>query len=144
MFQRLVEIVAGLTGGTASAPFAADDYRLAAAVLLVHVGLVDGVLAESEKARLTAILAADFELDEPTTRRLIDAAVAAELEEGDITRFARVLTRTLEPADRLRIVSQMWYLARADGAADELEETAVETIARFLGLDAEAARNAMT
>src|SRR5262249_30889714 len=49
-----------------------DDYRLAAAALLVHAAAIDGDISDVERDQLHAIIKRQFGLDEATTDELVD------------------------------------------------------------------------
>src|SRR5690348_8387062 len=88
MLESLKSFLSDLAGGTKSQEgFAEDDYRLAAAALLVHVSTIDGDLSEAERQRLHDLVKYRFDLDEPGTEKLIDAAIAADREAVDLYHF---------------------------------------------------------
>ena len=62
--------------------FADDDYRLAAAALLVHAAAIDGEMSQSERDKLHAVIKQRFDLDDAATDELVDKATAAEHEIG--------------------------------------------------------------
>lgn len=119
--------------------FGPDDYRLAAAGLLVHVSEIDGEMAAIERGRLTQLLSTHFELSPSDTERLIDAAIDADNEAVDLSRFTDVLVHVLDVRDRERIVALMWQVVLADGRAHEIEEGIVARAARLLHVDLERA-----
>jgi len=64
MFQAFKDFVSELTGGHKDpSRFEEGDYRLAAAALLVHVGMIDGTLSDVERAKLLTIVKRCFQLD---------------------------------------------------------------------------------
>ena len=78
MLESLRNFLSDLSGDAKrQEAFAEDDYRLAAAALLVHVCTVDGDISAAERTRLHDVLKHRFDLDEAGTARLIDAAIAA-------------------------------------------------------------------
>ena len=69
MFDALKNFVAELAGADpAEKSFAEDDYRLAAAALLVHVAASDGETDEAERRRLKDLIEERFGLDDAATR----------------------------------------------------------------------------
>lgn len=139
MLRRIADFFTAIVEGRSSARFAPDDYRLAAAVMLVQVSAVDGDVAPVERGKLGLLLGPAFDLSPRETEDLIEAALAAGRENADIADFAAILARALEPADRERIVAMMWDLALVDGHAGEFEESAIARAARLLGVESEAA-----
>ncbi len=115
--------------------FGEDDYRLAAAGLLVHVMAVDGSVSDTEHDRIRAVLAAGFDLSRPDTERLIEKAMEAGASGESWTSFADLLAKRLDLDGRRRIVEMMWSVVLSDGAAAELEEAVVERAAALMGVE---------
>jgi uncharacterized tellurite resistance protein B-like protein len=116
--------------------FAEDDYRLAAAALLVHAAAIDGDMSPSERDTLHAVIKQRFNLDDAATAELIEKATAAEHEAVDLYHFTHQLNRALDEAGRARIVEMMWEIVYADGKRDELEDNLVWRAADLLGISA--------
>jgi uncharacterized tellurite resistance protein B-like protein len=116
--------------------FADDDYRLAAAALLVHAAAIDGDMSPSERDKLHAVIKQRFNLDDAATAELIEKATAAEQEAVDLYHFTHQLNRALDEAGRARIVEMMWEIVYADGQRDELEDNLVWRAADLLGISA--------
>jgi uncharacterized tellurite resistance protein B-like protein len=114
--------------------FGEDDYRLAAAALLVHLAKAEGPADAAERARLNAAIEKNFGLDPAATARLIQSAEASDQQAVDFYHFTRVLCGTLDQTGRLRIVEMMWEIALADGAVNEIVENMVAQIAELLGV----------
>lgn len=112
--------------------FESDDYRLAAAALLIHVMSIDGQEKEQEHDKLRAILRKQFDLDDKQTDALIEAATAADREAIDLYRFTSLLNRSLDEAGRLRIVEMMWQIVYADGKVNEFEDNVIWRAADLL------------
>jgi uncharacterized tellurite resistance protein B-like protein len=133
MFDRLKNFMTELTGAPAAREFGEDDYRLAAAALLVHLAKA-GSSDASERARLVDIIEKNFDLDPQAAERLIQAAEASDQEAVDFYHFTHVLCRNLDQQGRLRIIEMMWEIALADGAVQEVEENIVARLAELLGV----------
>ena len=114
--------------------FGDDDYRLAAAALLVHAAAIDGEMSQSESDTLHAVIKQRFALDDAATAELIAKATAAEHEAVDLYHFTHLLNRALDEAGRARIVEMMWEIVYADGKRDELEDNLVWRAADLLGV----------
>jgi len=135
MLDTLRNFLSELAGGTKPPDgFAEDDYRLAAAALLVHVCTLDGEMSPAERAQLHDLLKARFALEEAATARLIDAATAADHEAVDLYHFTHLLGRALDEDGRRRVVEMMWEMAYADGAVTEFEDNVVWRAADLLGI----------
>ena len=116
--------------------FAEDDYRLAAAAMLVHAAAIDGEMSQSERDKLHAVIKQRFNLDDAATGELIEKATTAEHEAVDLYHFTHLLNRALDEAGRARIVEMMWEIVYADGQRDELEDNLVWRAADLLGISA--------
>jgi uncharacterized tellurite resistance protein B-like protein len=137
MLESLRNFLSDLSGGDKRQDaFAEDDYRLAAAALLVHVCTVDGDISPAERTRLHDVLKHRFDLDEVGTARLIDAAIAADNEAVDLYHFTHLINRALDEEGRLRMVEMMWEIVFADGQVDEFEDNIVWRAADLLGVSA--------
>jgi uncharacterized tellurite resistance protein B-like protein len=135
MFEQVKNFLTALSDGSKPQEgFAEDDYRLAAAALLVHVSTIDGDMSQAERAELHTVLQTSFGLDETGTTKLIDAAIRADLEAVDLYHFTRLLTASLNEDGRRRIVEMMWEITFADGAANEFEENIVWRAADLMGI----------
>jgi uncharacterized tellurite resistance protein B-like protein len=116
--------------------FAEDDYRLAAAAMLVHTAAIDGEMSQSERDKLHAVIKQRFALDDATTDELITKATAAEHEAVDLYHFTHQLNRALDEDGRAKIVEMMWEIVYADGQRDELEDNLIWRAADLLGVSA--------
>ena len=135
MLSEIRRLFAELHGGDKSSRhFDGDDYRVAAAALLVHVATLEGDLAPPAREKLRALLMAQFDLTEALTDELIEAAVAADREAVDFYHFTSLLMRTLDEAGRLRVVEMLWEIAFADGIVTEFEDNVLWRVADLLAV----------
>src|ERR1700722_8779192 len=114
--------------------FGEDDYRLAAAAMLVHAAAIDGEMSQSENDKLHAVIKQRFNLDDAATEELIEKATTVEHEAVDLYHFTHQLNRSLDEEGRARIVEMMWEIVYADGKRDELEDNLVWRAADLLGI----------
>ncbi len=135
MLEEIRHLFAELRGGGKhSNHFDADDYRIAAAALLVHVASLDHDLAGEARQKLGALLKAQFSLTDALTDELIEAAVAADREAVDFYHFTHLLMRALDEQGRLRVVEMLWKMAFADGAISEFEDNVMWRVADLLAV----------
>src|ERR1039457_2117720 len=112
MFDSLRKLVSELgEGGKHPSRFEDDDYRLAAAALLVHAAAIDGSVSDAARDKLHGLIKQRFNLDDATTDELIAAATAAEQKAVDLYHFTARLNRSLDEAGRARMVEMMWQIA---------------------------------
>src|SRR3954451_7491015 len=135
MLDSLRNFISDLTGGQKHpSRFEENDYRLAAAALLIHASTIDGKMTAVERARLRAVLKSHFLLDDAATDDLIDVGTLAENEAGDLYHFTSRINRTLDEAGRLGIVEMMWEIVLADGKINEFEDNLMWRTADLLGV----------
>jgi uncharacterized tellurite resistance protein B-like protein len=135
MFEAFRNFVAEIVEGDKhAAHFAEDDYRLAAAALLVHAAAIDGNMSQIERDKLRTLVKGHFELGDAVADELIDQATAVEHESVDLYHFTSVLNRSLNEAGRAKIVEMMWEIVYADGTRDELEDNLLWRAADLLGV----------
>lgn len=135
MLRSLTDFIAEIAGGGREASaFAENDYRLAAAALLVHVVTIDGVIGAEEMAKLRGLLAARFTLSEGDAETLLDAAIARDAEAVDLYGFTSVLNRAMDEEGRRRVVEMMFEVAYADGGLTEFEDNLVWRAAELLNV----------
>lgn len=135
-FRRFLSDVA--EGGKQPIHFEPNDYRLAAAALLVHAAAIDGSLSEVERAKLHAVIKRRFDLDEATTDELLAEATEAEQEAIDLYHFTSLLNRSLDEGGRQQVIEMMWQIAHADGRVTEFEDNLIWRAADLLHVPAQA------
>jgi uncharacterized tellurite resistance protein B-like protein len=137
MFDRLKNFVAEFAGAPERRNFSPDDFRLAAAALLIHLAGADGQIEASERKRLRELIESHFGLDAETTARLIELAETQDRQAVDFYHFTHALTKALDQEGRQKIITMMWEIAFADGAISEVEESIVARIADLLGVSSQ-------
>jgi uncharacterized tellurite resistance protein B-like protein len=135
MLDSLMNFISDLTGGEKHpARFEENDYRLAAAALLIHASTIDGNMTPVERERLRALLKSRFALDDAATEELIDVGTLAENEAVDLYHFTSLINRSLDEQGRLGIVEMMWEIVFADGRVNEFEDNLMWRAADLLGV----------
>ena len=114
--------------------FADNDYRLAAAALLVHAAAIDGEISQRERDKLHSVIKERFALDDHAVDELIAKATEAEHESVDLYHFTRLLNRSLDEPGRARVIEMMWDIVFADDQRDELEDNLLWRAADLLGV----------
>src|SRR5215475_12565334 len=131
-FRRFLSDVAD--GEKHPTHFEHDDYRLAAAALLVHTAAIDGDVSAAERDKLHAVIKRQFGLDEATTDELVAEATEAEHDAIDLYHFTSLINRSLDEDGRKRIVEMMWEIVYADGRVTEFESNLLWRAADLLGV----------
>jgi uncharacterized tellurite resistance protein B-like protein len=135
MFERFRKFLSDVAeGGKHPAHFDHNDYRLAAAALLVHTAGIDGNISDVERRKLRAVLQRCFELNQADTDALISEATEAEHEAVDLYHFTSLINRSLDEKGRRRVVEMMWEIIYADGQVSEFESNLIWRAADLLGV----------
>ena len=135
MFQSFKTFISEFVDGEKHpSQFADNDYRLAAAALLVHAAAIDGEMTQRERDKLRAVIKRHFALDDTPTDELIAKATEAEAESVDLYHFTSLLNRSLDEPGRARVIEMMWEIVFADGQRDELEDNLLWRAADLLGV----------
>src|ERR1700687_5225020 len=99
MFDSLRKLISDMgEGGKQPSRFEYNDYRLAAAALLVHAAAIDGSVSEAARDKLHAVIKQRFNLDDTATEELVAAATEAEQKAVDLYHFTARLNRSLDEA----------------------------------------------
>jgi uncharacterized tellurite resistance protein B-like protein len=114
--------------------FEKEDCRLATAALLIRVATVEREMSEARRGKLHAVLKFGFGLDDFTSIRLINDAVAADRSAIDLYQFTRQLNDVLDEEGRRQIVKMMWEINYVDGSANEFEDHIIWRAADLLGV----------
>jgi uncharacterized tellurite resistance protein B-like protein len=135
MLAEIKQLLADLyAGGKQSGHFDADDCRVAAAALMVHVATLEHDLTGPARHRLAVLLQSRFSLTDAVTAELVEAAVAADREAVDFYHFTQLLMRALDEQGRLRVVEMLWEMAFADGTISEFEDNMMWRVADLLAV----------
>jgi uncharacterized tellurite resistance protein B-like protein len=135
MFESFRKLITELgESGKHPSRFGDDDYRLAAAALLVHAATIDGSVSERTRGELHALIKQRFNLDDAATDELVAEATAAEQKAVDLYHFTTRLNRSLDDTGRVRVVEMMWQIVYTDGIVTELEDNLIWRAADLLGV----------
>ncbi|HZO45914.1 MAG TPA: TerB family tellurite resistance protein [Xanthobacteraceae bacterium] len=139
MLDSFKRFFADLAGGEKDqSGFEDNDYRVAAAALLIHATTIDGAMSDIEHDRLVDLLRQRFTLDQAAAAELVTAATKAEQQAVDLYHFTSLLDRTLDDAGRQQIVEMLWQIVYADGRVTEFEENLIWRAADLLHVPSEA------
>jgi uncharacterized tellurite resistance protein B-like protein len=139
MLQAFKRFFSDLAGGEKDqSRFEDNDYRVAAAALLIHAATIDGAMSDIERERLVGMLQQRFALDQAAAEELVTEATQAEQQAVDLYRFTSLLDRTLDDAGRQQIVEMLWQVAYADGRVTEFEDNLIWRAADLLHVPSEA------
>ncbi len=109
-----------------------DPVQVATAALLSQMVDADFEETDQEIGQLRSAVQALLGLDEQDTDELVAQATAEARVSVSLYEFTRVLHRSLDPADKVRVVELLWQIAYADGDLAPEEEFLVRKVARLL------------
>ena len=135
MFDSFMKLIAGEgDGGKHPERYDENDYRLAAAALLMHAATIDGSVSQAERDKLHAMIKLRFDLDDAAADALIEKATEAEQEAIDLYKFTARLNRSLDHVGRARIIEMLWQIVCADGIITEFEDNLIWRASDLLGI----------
>ena len=138
MFKSLYEKI---VGQISAADIEADDrdaaVRLATAVLMVDVALVDSCFDEAEFDRMLGLVEEHFGLGTQDAADLINAANAKADELVSIREFTNLLHEHLSHEEKAKVVRLLWTVAYADGQLDKYESSLVLKVSDLLHVSRE-------
>ena len=133
MFKSLYDkIVSQISAADIEADTRDAAVRLATAVLMVDVALVDSSFDETEFDRMLQLVKEHFGLGTQQAAELINAANAKADELVSVHEFTQLLHKHLSDDEKARIVSLLWQIAYADGQLDKYEDSLVLKISDLL------------
>ena len=121
-------------GGEPVHRFDDNDYRLAAAALLVHAAGIDGTTSKEERQRLHDLVRDRFALDDESADALLAEATEVEQQAVDLYEFTSLIGRSLDEAGRARIIEMMWQVVMTDRRVSEFEDNLIWRAADLLGV----------
>ena len=106
--------------------------QVATAALLVEMMRMDDHIAEEERAVVGLALRQQFGLDATQLDTLIALAEQEARQASGYYQFTSLINKTCEPAQKIRIVENLWQVALADGHLDAHELHFMRKIADLL------------
>jgi uncharacterized tellurite resistance protein B-like protein len=135
MFGAAKTLLSYLAGDVDPRTQAKDHNRLlATAALLTRVATVHSEMSEARREAIHGILRSRFGLDDCSTGRLLEEAIAINRNAIDLYRFTRQLNEVLDEESRSLLVQMMWEVVYADGHANEFDKNIIWRAADLLGV----------
>lgn len=135
MFKNLFD---DIMGRISAEDVAADDrdaaIRMATAVLMVDVALVDSSFDEVEFERMLRLVKNHFGLSTQAAAELINAANAEADELVSVHEFTELLHQHLDDDEKARVVELLWSTAYADGELNKYEDALVLKVSDMLSV----------
>lgn len=133
-FKSLFKDMPAIIKGSGSELFDADDPRLAAAALLIHIMTVDGEKHTKERQRLEQILIQSYGIKGSEVVRFIAKAENANREMIDFSVFTDVLNQHFNEDEKRDFIRLMWEMVYADGDLHENEDCIMWRITDLMGI----------
>ena len=135
MFKKLFD---DITSRISAEDAAADDrdaaIRMATAVLMVDVALIDSRFDEVEFERMLGLVKNHFGLSTQAAAELINAANAEADELASVHEFTELLHQHLDDDEKARVVELLWSTAYADGELNKYEDALVLKVSDMLSV----------
>jgi uncharacterized tellurite resistance protein B-like protein len=135
MFKKLFD---DIMGRISAEDVAADDrdaaIRMATAVLMVDVALIDSSFDEIEFERMLGLVRNHFGLGTQAAAELINAANAEADELVSVHEFTELLRQHLDDDEKARVVELLWSTAYADGELNKYEDALVLKVSELLNV----------
>ena len=109
-----------------------DDIQLAAALLLIEVMHADHEIDDREKIAVINALKKIFGLSDEEAKDVFEIAEERAKDMISLQQYTSILNRTLEPAEKLTLLEQIWRVVFSDDELDRYEEHLVRQIAELL------------
>lgn len=109
-----------------------EQLRLAVAALLVEVVRADATIAPQERDQLLNSIAGVLQVEPVVGAELLALAEHEAEQAHDLYQFTSRINRHYSPEQKLRLVEQLWRVARADAIVHKYEEHLIRRVADLL------------
>ena len=129
----MINRILAMFNGTGRAVLSkSDELQLAAAALLVEAACMDGDFDAAERTQIARLLVERFTLTAAEAETLIDEAVVAVNQTGQLYGFTRVVKDRYEIGERIQMIEMLWEVSVADGRIDHFESNLIRRIGGLL------------
>jgi len=135
MFDRFRNFLDSFTSDHDSkGGFSEDNPKVAIMALCLQIIDADGLILESEKHALKAIMQDHYGLDNSQYSKLLAMGEKAERASVDYYKFTSILKKALNEEQQAELIEILWEIVYADGERSELEDNIVWRVAELLGV----------
>ena len=106
--------------------------KLASASLLIEMIRMDHKIDQAEHDMVKGLIKQDFELNETETESLFELAEEESKNAIDYYRFAKLINKEYDNAQKIRIIENLWHIAYADNELDKYEEHYLRKISELI------------
>lgn len=106
--------------------------KLASASLLIEMIRMDHKIDQAEHDMVKDLIKQDFKLNETETESLFELAEEESKNAIDYYRFAKLINKEYDNAQKIRIIENLWHIAYADNELDKYEEHYLRKISELI------------
>ncbi len=111
-----------------------NEQHIVTAALMVRVSLTHEDFSEAEKQAILTSIQNHFDIDEETSKEILDKAIKHHNDATDLYTFTRVIMKELDQEGQKEIVRLLYQVAFADNNLDHFEEQVIAKISGLLGI----------
>ena len=133
MFKNLKEFFESSLQNSQEEPASRhESLELAAAVLMLEIGMADSDFADEERELIESIMKNHFNMSVDESRAIIQLAEQEVDHAVSLHDFTRLVNKSIPPEERVKIIELLWRVAYADAVLDKYEEYYIRKIADLL------------
>ncbi len=109
-----------------------EELHIAAAALMVEAARLDGDFDQDERDKIGDILRRRFDLDDETTRDVLETAGSAVDTIPEIYGFTKTIRDNFAHDERVMMLELLWEVAYADGVLHDYEASLLRQVTGLL------------
>lgn len=112
-----------------------ERLRIATCVLMLEVAKTDDEFSDQEQDLIATHLRRRFALSEEAAQELLLLSRQRWDESSDLWKFTRAINETCLPAEKMRMMDEIWRIVYADGVLAAHEDYLMHKLAKLLNLN---------
>lgn len=135
MISKLKSFLFDRQGAAEGNAHTKDELHIAAAALMLEVGMLDGALDEAERAETARLVQERFSLSPEETDLIMADAETRAANSVDFYGFLKVLIANFEYDEQIEMVEMLWDVVYADGVEHDHEAALVRRVVGIMGIE---------
>lgn len=135
MISKLKSFLFDRKGAAEGASHTKDELHIAAAALLLEVGMLDGELGDRERTETARLVQERFSLSSEETDLIMADAEARAANSVDFYGFLKVLVANFEYEEQIEMIEMLWDVVYADGVEHDHEAALVRRVVGIMGIE---------
>ena len=131
MIAKLKSLLFGQESGS-RAGASSDEVNLAATALMIEAAMMDGNVAEEEKAKILSLLSERLGLTPWEAQALYERAARSVEASSQLYPFAKTIVTAFSSDQRVEMLEMIWQVVYADGRLHDYEANLVRRVAGLL------------